>query len=111
MADSKALALVQEDRSHEFNNYVQAHDGKVDLSGSHFRGYDLRKFSLQQANLCDCYLRNADLRGLDLSGAMLAGASLKDAKVSGALFPKNITASEIRLSLEHGTRLRESESL
>lgn len=111
MADPRALNLVQEDRPLDFNRLVESQGGMVDLSGAMFRGYDLRKFNLCQANLSDCYLRSADLRGLDLSKADLHGASLKDAKVSGVLFPANISAEEIRLSLEYGIRLRVSGSV
>ncbi len=109
MADPKALHLVQEDRPHDFNHLVESSGGAVDLSGSQFRGYDLRKFNFRKANLSNCYFRNADLRGLDLSEAQLAGASLKDAKISGVLFPVSLSAAEIRLSLEYGTRLRLSQ--
>ena len=34
------------------------------------------------------------------------GASLLDAKVSGVYFPDELSPEEIRLSLDHGTRLR-----
>lgn len=107
MADPRVLILVQEDRPLDFNRLAESTEGQLDLSGGQFRGYDLRKYNLQKANLSNCYFRNADLRGLDLSMAQLTGASLKDAKVSGTLFPPSITAEEIRLSLDHGTRLRE----
>jgi hypothetical protein len=36
----------------------------------------------------------------------MEGASIRNAKVSGTLFPKNLRAQEIRLSLDHGTRMR-----
>ena len=36
------------------------------------------------------------------------GASLLDAKLSGTYFPAALSAQEIRLSLETGTRLRYS---
>jgi uncharacterized protein YjbI with pentapeptide repeats len=90
----------------DFNHVADNFQGVIDLSGAQFRGYDLRKFNLRHANLTNCYLRNADLRGLDLSEALMEGASLKDAKISGTLFPRNIAATEIRLSFDYGTRLR-----
>lgn len=108
MADPKALVLVQEDRPLDFNKLAESLGGHVDLSGGQFRGYDLRKFNLKHANLSGCYFRNADLRGLDLSDANLVGASIKDAKISGVMFPRSLSPSEIRLSMDHGTRLRES---
>lgn len=106
MADQRALDLVQEERHLEFNNLVESTGGQVDLSNAHLRGYDLRKFKLGQANLSGAYLRSSDLRGLDLSKANLEGASIREAKVSGVLFPCNLTPEEINLSLVHGTRLR-----
>ncbi len=107
MADTKILALIQEDRPHDFNHVIENYQGSVDLSGSQFRGYDLRKFNLRTANMRDCYFRHSDLRGVDLSEAQIAGSSFKEAKVSGVMFPISVSADEIRLSLEYGTRIRE----
>lgn len=106
MADSHALNLIQEERFLEFNNLVDSTAGPVDLSGAHLRGYDLRKCKLKTANLAGAYLRSTDLRSVDLSEANLEGASMKEAKVSGVLFPRELSAEEIRLSLTYGTRLR-----
>lgn len=106
MADTHALNLIQEERFLEFNNFIEATGGVVDLTNAHLRGYDLRKCKLQKADLTGAYLRSADLRSLDLSEAKLDGASLKEAKVSGTLFPRNLPPDELRLSLEYGTRLR-----
>jgi len=110
MADPRVLNLVQEDRPLDFNRIAEAAPQGLDLSGAHFRGYDLRKFNFSRCNLSGCYLKNADIRGLDLSQANLSGASLKDAKVSGVFFPENLSAEEIRMSLTHGTRLRVQQS-
>ena len=52
------------------------------------------------------YFRNADLSGIDFRNTNLEGASLLDAKLSGTYFPTELSAQEIRLSLETGTRLR-----
>lgn len=106
MADPRALNLIQEERFLDFNNLVDSNDGYVDLTGAHLRGYDLRKCKLRRADLTGAYLRSADLRSLDLSEAKLDGASIKEAKVSGALFPRNLPPDEIGLSLMYGTRLR-----
>jgi uncharacterized protein YjbI with pentapeptide repeats len=108
MADPRALNLIQEERILEFNNLIEASGGVVDLTGAHLRGYDLRKCKLRKADLTGAYLRSADLRSVDLSEAKLDGASIKEAKVSGTLFPRNMPAEEISLSLQHGTRLRVS---
>lgn len=78
----------------------------VDLSNSDLRGADLRGFDLSKVILRGCYFRDADLRGLDLREHDLDGCSLYHTKISGTWFPYNIDASDILLSLEHGTRLR-----
>jgi uncharacterized protein YjbI with pentapeptide repeats len=43
---------------------------------------------------------------VDLTGCDLSGASIKGANISGTLFPAEVTADEIRLSLDYGTRIR-----
>jgi len=106
MADEKALALIQEDQLEAFNKYVESNGGAVDLSNAHLRAYDLRKYRLRKANLTGTYMRATDLRSVDLSEATLDGASIKEAKVSGVLFPRNLSPQEIMLSLVYGTRLR-----
>jgi uncharacterized protein YjbI with pentapeptide repeats len=57
-------------------------------------------------NFSNRYFRAADLRGIDFSIATLTGASLNGAHNSGALFPPNLAAEVIALSVDHGTRLR-----
>ena len=52
------------------------------------------------------YFRNCDLSGIDFRETNLEGASFLDAKVSGVYFPDELSPEEIRLSLDHGTRLR-----
>ena len=106
MADQHALTLIQEERYLEFNNYVESRGGEVDLSGAHLSAYDLRKCHLKKADLRNAYLRSCDLRSCDLSEAQLEGASMKEAKVSGVMFPREISAPEIQMTLAHGTRIR-----
>ena len=43
---------------------------------------------------------------VDFRKARLEGASINAAKISGAYFPAELTASEIELSLLHGSRMR-----
>ena len=89
-----------------FNRLVEQIDF-FDLSHSNlvavdFRGVrDIRKLRLSGARL-----RQADLRGLDLSENDLEGVTINGARISGTRFPSTISASEIRLAIEHGTRLR-----
>ncbi len=90
----------------EFNK--QAAQQEPDLSNTDLRMLDLRKVDLSRAKLRGAYLRNTDLRGQDLSGTDMHGASIHDAKIAGVLFPANLSAEEIRLSVEYGTRLRVS---
>lgn len=80
----------------------------VDLQGALFRGIDLRNMNADGLNMQDAYFRGADLRGVDLRHANLEGASICEAKISGCYFPKELTADEIRLSNDKGTRLRYS---
>jgi uncharacterized protein YjbI with pentapeptide repeats len=108
MVDQQALELLQEERFDRFNAYAERKDGYVDLSNAHLRGYDLRKCFLTRANLSGAYLRGADLRGLDLQEATLDGASMMECKASGTLFPRNLDAQEIIMSLRYGTRLRQN---
>lgn len=77
-----------------------------DLSYANLRGADLRHTDLRKADLRGAYCHSTDLRGVDLSEAHIEGASFHMARVSGAYFPANVSADEIRLSLEVGTRIR-----
>jgi uncharacterized protein YjbI with pentapeptide repeats len=79
---------------------------EVDFTGSDLRGTDLRNADLSKVKIAGCYLRDADLRGKDLRQHELEGCSLFNARISGTWFPSAFSAEEIRLSIEHGTRLR-----
>jgi uncharacterized protein YjbI with pentapeptide repeats len=84
----------------------KAGDAIPDLAAVNLRGADLRRTNLRKADLRGAYCHSADLRGVDLSEARIEGASFHMARVSGAYFPANVSADEIRLSLEIGTRVR-----
>ncbi|MDR1045000.1 MAG: pentapeptide repeat-containing protein [Candidatus Adiutrix sp.] len=101
----KPQVLFEENRA-AFNNAV-AEGREADFSNQNLSDLDLTGFNLKNANLSGAYLRGANLGGQDLSGANLHGASLKQARVSGCLFPPEISAEEIRLSVDLGTRLRQ----
>ena len=77
-----------------------------ELTGGDYRGRDLRKVNARGLNFANAYFRNCDLSGIDFRETNLEGASLMDAKVSGVYFPDQLSAEEIRLSLNYGTRLR-----
>jgi uncharacterized protein YjbI with pentapeptide repeats len=97
--------LLREGCVTEFNA-KKASGEKVDLRGCDLRGLDLRGLEADGLDLSDCYFRQADLRSVDFRKARLEGASINAAKISGAYFPADLTASEIGLSLLHGTRMR-----
>jgi uncharacterized protein YjbI with pentapeptide repeats len=89
-----------------FNSEVAALKERVDLAGCDLSNLDLRQANLHRADLRNSYLKLSDLRGSDLSEAQLDGASFNRARISGAYFPSAFHASEIRLSVEYGTRMR-----
>ena len=97
--------LLQDEHMDEFNRR-QAEGAGFDLSGLDLRALDLRGLNTKGLDLTNCYLRNANLAGLDLSDCNLEGASMFQAHISGTLFPKELAAEEIRLSIDMGTRLR-----
>ncbi len=102
--DSELRGLLLDGKIEEFNQL--AGENPPDLRSVDLRGVDLKGADLMHANLEGAYLRNADLRGADLRYANLDGASLHGARIGGVLFPKELPAHEILLSLREGTRLR-----
>jgi uncharacterized protein YjbI with pentapeptide repeats len=97
--------LLREGRIEEFNQRVAAGED-CDLTDCDFRSLDLRGWEAQRLDLSGGYFRNADLRGVDLSTCRLQGASFHDARVAGVLFPPGISADEIVMSVQLGTRVR-----
>ena len=77
-----------------------------ELKNGDYRGRDLRNMEAQGLDFSNSYFRNADISGIDFRNTNLEGASLLDAKLSGTYFPVALSAQEIRLSLDTGTRLR-----
>lgn len=97
--------LLREGKIEEFN--TGQHAGEVcDLNGYDFSSMDLRGINAHGLDLSDCNFRMADLRGIDFRQTKLAGSTINRAKISGTYFPADISAAEILLSLEHGTRIR-----
>jgi uncharacterized protein YjbI with pentapeptide repeats len=87
-------------------NLQRPKPGTVDMVAGDFRGLDLREIDAADIDFTDAYFRSADLRGVDLSTARLEGASIAHAQISGAYFPVELTADEILMSVNFGTRLR-----
>lgn len=103
--DDPLYQLLRVGHVEEFN--VRREAGETcDLTSTDFRGLDLRKLNAVGLDMSNSYFRQSDLRGVDLSKTKLVGASIHGAKISGVLFPADLAAEEILMSLEHGTRLR-----
>ena len=102
------LYLLLRDGSVEEFNRQRTPVTPLDFSGCNFRGIDLRGVDVAGVDFTDSYFRGADLRGVDFRESRLEGASLATALVSGCYFPSELSADEILLSLERGTRLRYS---
>lgn len=103
--DDPYYLLLRDGKIKDFNE-AKARGETIQLSGVDLRGLDLRGIDVRGLDLSNCYFRQADLRGIDFSETNLEGASVHASKISGCYFPKELSAAEIRLSLEHGTRMR-----
>jgi uncharacterized protein YjbI with pentapeptide repeats len=99
--------LLREGQIQEFNT-KKATGAAAVLTGCDFRNVDLRGMDAAGLDFSHSYFRQADLRGVDFRNARMEGASLNGARVSGAYFPPELSAGEIALSIEHGTRMRYS---
>ena len=98
--------LLREGKIKQFNEN-KALGEAIELAGTDLRGLDLRGLDAEGIDFSNCYFRQADLRGIDFSTCKMDGASINGAKISGCRFPAEFSASELELSLLHGTRLRE----
>lgn len=107
--DNPLYRLLREGRMKEFNDAVERGE-TADMTSCDFRGVDLRNMLTTNIDFSHCYFRQADLRGIDFTSSNLEGASVHAAKISGAYFPKGLSANEITLSLLHGTRMRYSDT-
>ncbi len=97
--------LLREGNIAEFNKR-RASGQPPSLAGLDFRGLDLRGLDARGIDFSNSYFRKCDLRGVDFSESRLEGASVNGAQISGCYFPPELTADEIALSLNHGTRMR-----
>lgn len=105
ISDDPLYQLLRSENIKEFNEKRDKLDSSS-LSSGDYRGRDLRNMEAAGLDFSNSYFRNTDLRGIDFRETNLEGASLIDAKVSGTYFPDALSAEEIRLSLDTGTRLR-----
>jgi uncharacterized protein YjbI with pentapeptide repeats len=100
--------LLRDGNIVEFNRRKTAGQ-TCDLTHCDLRSLDLRGIDATGLDFSHCYFRTANLRGVDFTKSRLEGASLNDAKIAGAYFPTELSASEITLSVEHGVRMRYSK--
>ena len=107
VSNDRMYLLLREGRIEEFN-LARDTGNLCDLTGCDFRAVDLRGAWLNGLDLTDCYFRQSDLRGLNLYNCRMEGASIHAAHISGTYFPRELSSSEIRLSLQYGTRMRYS---
>ncbi len=105
ITDDPLYQMLRNENVKEFNEQRNQLDAS-NLKSGDYRGRDLRNMDATGLDFSGAYFRNTDLRGIDFRQTNLEGASLIDAKVSGVYFPEELSAEEIRLSLDHGTRLR-----
>ena len=103
--DDPLFQMLRHEDVDGFNKHRETMDCSQ-LMGGDYRGRDLRKMNARGLDFSSAYFRNCDLSGIDFRETNLEGASLLDAKVSGVYFPDDLNPEEIRLSLDHGTRLR-----
>ncbi len=103
--DSPLFALLRADDVKAFN-LQRPKNGSIDLANGDFRGLDLRDMNAKDIDFTNACFRSADLRGVDFRSASLEGASIAQAQISGAYFPVELSADEILMSVNFGTRLR-----
>ena len=106
ISEDPLYRLLRDGKVAEFNQRAAAGE-PAGVAGCDYRHLNLQGLETSGLDFSNCYFRQTDLRGIDFSNcATLDGASIHGAKISGVLFPKELSANEILLSLEHGTRLR-----
>lgn len=106
ISDDPMYRLLREGQIDEFNQRTAAGE-QVDLTCCDFRHLNLQGLVAKGLDFSNSYFRQADIRGIDFSECIsIEGASIHAAKISGVYFPKQVSAQEVLLSLEHGTRIR-----
>ncbi|WP_175652461.1 pentapeptide repeat-containing protein [Pseudomonas sp. Marseille-P9899] len=103
--DSTLYALIHNENIAAFNR-EKPKGVSIDFRDGDFRGLDLRNLDTTGIDFSGAYFRAADLRGLDLRDVPMEGASIAHAQISGSWFPPELSADEILMSVQYGTRLR-----
>lgn len=103
--DDPLFTLLRTGQIEQFNS-LRAAGSECNLAGGDLSRTDLRGLNADGLDFSNCTFRMADLRGVDFRKANLEGASLAESNISGVYFPIELSADEITLTLEHGTRVR-----
>jgi uncharacterized protein YjbI with pentapeptide repeats len=106
MIDDPLYLLLRAEDVQEFNKRKRNSSKLPSLEYCDFRGLDLRGMDASGLDLRNAYFRGSDLRGIDFRQANVEGASIASAKISGCYFPHDLSADEVVMSLNHGTRMR-----
>jgi uncharacterized protein YjbI with pentapeptide repeats len=101
--------LLRDGEIDEFNK-LKAAGQSCNMVNCDFRNLDLKKVDADGLDFTGCYFRQTDLRGVDLSNTKMEGASINGARISGTFFPSELSATEITMSIVHGTRMRYTKS-
>jgi len=104
--DNRGYNLLRDRRISDFNAMRSSGELDNDYHGLAFRGCDLRGLNADGLDFSNCKFKQADLRGINFTNTKLDGASIYGSKISGCLFPKELKADEIMMSVQQGTRLR-----
>lgn len=105
MSNDPMYLLLRMGDIEEFNRRKAA-GGVCDFTACNLSRLDLRGLDASGLDFRDCYFRSSDLRGIDFRTTKLEGASFAQAFVSGCYLPSEISAQEMLMALEHGTRIR-----
>jgi len=103
--DNEIYRLLRDEKIDEANALL-ASGAQCDCTGAYLRGLDLQGLNAGGMDFTGAYFRLADLRGIDFRNCGMEGASIHGAKIHGAYFPCELSAEEIMLSLNVGTRMR-----
>jgi len=103
--DNKIYRLLRDEKIDEVNALL-ASGLQCDLTGAYLRGLSLQGLNAEGIDFTGAYFRLADLRGIDFRSCCMQGASIHGAKIHGAYFPSELSAMEIEMSVNYGTRMR-----
>lgn len=109
ISEDPAYQLLLSERIDAFNLKKKGLD-LTKLAGNRYQGLDLRNIDAKDLDFSNSHFRNADLRGIDFRQTNLEGSSFAGAKISGCYFPVSLSAAEITMSVEKGTRIRYSRT-